>query len=103
MIHGKEDKKEESRREHVHTDRMQVTRAPALHIFGRQKARLEKKVFCAAEKITVEMGDVVKEVFYQPAECLFRLDVFLATNVTVPANYVAAAIEANLYFSLRMM
>ena len=103
MIHGKEHKKEESRREDVHPDRMQVTRAPALHIFGRQKTRLEKKVFCAAEKITIEMGDVVKEVFQQPAKGFFWFDVLLAANVTISANYIAAAIEANLYFSLGMM
>ena len=82
---------------------MQVAGTPALYIFCRQEAGLEKKVSGTAEEVPIKMGNVIKEMFDQSTETFFRLNIFLTTNMTISANYIAAAVQADLYFSLRMM
>jgi hypothetical protein len=41
-------------------------------------------------------------MFDKSAEAFFWLNV-LSTNMTIPASYIAAAVQADFYFSLRMM
>ncbi len=47
------------------------------------------------------MSDVIKKMRNEVPETFFRLDVFLATNVTIPADHGSSAIQAVLLLPFR--
>jgi hypothetical protein len=52
----KEYEEKNSRREDVHTDRIQVANPPADHIFPGKKPGLYEKILYGCKEFTIEMG-----------------------------------------------
>ena len=51
----------------------------------RQESGAEQQVFQRAEKLAVEMGNIVHKMCYQVPETLFGLDILLTAYMTIPS------------------
>ena len=82
---------------------MQVPRPSTLHVLGRKVPRPKEEVLEATEKVAIKMCDIVKEVLDEAKKTFLWFDIFLTTHMTIKTNYLGAAIQAVLAFSLWMV
>lgn len=79
---------------------MQVAGPSALIVFFGQKAGFEEQEFYSAEKISVEVGDVVEKMCHHVPEGFMRHHIFLAAILAISSFYYGTTIKAVLFFSL---
>lgn len=79
---------------------MEVAGPFALIVLIRQKAGLEEQVFYSAEKISVEVGDVVEKMCHHVPEGFMRHHIFLAAILAILPLYDGTTIKAVPFFSL---
>jgi hypothetical protein len=72
-----------------------VPGTPAFNVFFWQKARPGYQVPGCTEKLTIEVGNVVKKVADQAPNRFFWLDIFLTTHVTKSSMQFCITIQAN--------
>jgi hypothetical protein len=82
---------------------VQVPGPPAFDVFFWQKTRPGYQVFGSTEKLTVEVGDIVKKVADQAPDRFFWLDIFLTAYVTVSSVQFRITIQADFLMTLFTM
>jgi hypothetical protein len=58
----------------------------------RKKAGFEKQVFQSAEKLAIEMRDIIHKMRYEMPETFFGFNIFLPANMAEPSINGRAAV-----------
>jgi hypothetical protein len=82
---------------------MQVTGSSTPDVFCRNKPRFNDQVLKSAKELSIEMGEIIKEMGNQMPETFFRLQVFLAANMTITANNFSPTIQTVFFLALGKM
>jgi len=86
MHERKKDQEENCGCKNIHPDRVQVFCPPSPGVLPGKVTRLCKQQLYRTEELSIKVCNVVQKMSHQPDESFFRLDIFLATGMAVPAE-----------------
>ena len=82
---------------------MKVAGPSPFYILVRNKARLDDQVLQRAEKLSIKMCEIVKEMSKKMPETFLGFQVLLPTMMTIPVYYLRPTIQAVLFLALGKM